>query len=90
MLRAYTEDRPNRPLDRPPPVKKKKQKPRRVAKRAAKIKRVAKYIHPTDKWIALRTKLRVARLREEGLVSAKMAGFLHRALPAYTAEHPSK
>jgi hypothetical protein len=64
----------------------------RVAKpkRVAKIKRVAKYIHPTDKWICLRTKLREARLREEGLVRAKMADFMLKALPSYTAEHTSK
>jgi hypothetical protein len=63
MLRAYTEDR----ADRPPPVKKKKkQKPRRVAKIKPVAKRVVKYIHRTEKWIPLHTKLREARLREEG------------------------
>jgi hypothetical protein len=59
-------------------------KPRRAGK--------AKYIHPADKWIALREILREARVRNEGLVRAKMADFMHKALPAFTAaaEHPSK
>jgi hypothetical protein len=65
-----------------------------VAKRAAKIKRVAKrvakYIHPSDKWIALRTKLREAKLREEVPVRPKMDDFLHKSLPDHTAEQPSK
>jgi hypothetical protein len=66
--------------------------PRRAAKqkRGTKNKRAAKYIHPTDKWISLRAKMRQARLREEGLVRANMADFMHKALHAYTAEHPSK
>jgi hypothetical protein len=66
-------------------------KPRRVAKikRVVKHKLVAKYIHHTDKWIALRAKLGEASLREEWLVLSKMAD-MHKALPAYTAEHPSK
>jgi hypothetical protein len=55
---------------------------------------MAKYIHPADKWIALREKLREARLRDKGLVRAKMADFMRKALPTYTAaaavEHPSK
>jgi hypothetical protein len=57
-----------------------------------KRRHVAKYIHPADKWKALRTKLHEARLRNEGLVRAKMADFMHKALPAFTAasEHPSK
>jgi hypothetical protein len=59
-------------------------------KLVAKHKRVAKYIYPTDKWIALRAKLREARLREEGLVRINMADFMYKALPAFTAEHPSK
>jgi hypothetical protein len=50
---------------------------------------VVKYIHPADKWIALRTELREARLRD-GQVRAKMADFMHKALPAYSAEYPSK
>jgi hypothetical protein len=60
-----------------------------VAWRAGK----AKYIHPADKWIALRAKQREASLLDEGLVRAKMADFMHKALPVYTAaaaEHPSK
>jgi hypothetical protein len=70
-------------------------KPRRVARRVPKrcrvAKRVAKYIHPADKWLALRTKLRKARLGDERLIRAKMADFMHKALPAYTAAvHPSK
>jgi hypothetical protein len=60
-----------------------------VARRAVKNKRLAKYIHPADKWIALRTKLREARFRD-GIVRAKIFDFMHKALPAYTAEHPSK
>jgi hypothetical protein len=34
--------------------------------------------------------MREARLREEGLLRSKMADFMHKELPAYTAEHPSK
>jgi hypothetical protein len=63
-------------------------KRRRVARHVPKPRRAV--IHPADKWIALRTKLREARLREEGLVRAKKADFIHKALPAYTVEHPSK
>jgi isoaspartyl peptidase/L-asparaginase-like protein (Ntn-hydrolase superfamily) len=69
---------------------KKKQKSVVKPRRVAKPTRVAKYIHRTDKWIALHAKLREARLREEGLVRAKKADFMHKALPTYTAEHPSK
>jgi hypothetical protein len=65
--------------------------PGRVARRVPKRSRVAKYINPSDKWIALRTKLREAMLRDERLERAKMADFMYKALPAYTAaEHPSK
>jgi 3-oxoacyl-[acyl-carrier-protein] synthase III len=56
-----------------------------VARRVVKNKRVVKYLHPADKWIALRTKLREARLRDEGLVRSKMADFMNKALPAYRA-----
>jgi hypothetical protein len=77
--------------DRPPQVKPDSKPPvKRVAKIKRVAKRVAKYIHPTDKWIALRTKMREARLREEGLVRAKMADFMQKGLPTHTAEHPSK
>jgi hypothetical protein len=38
--------------------------------RAVKNKRVAKYIHPGDKWMALRTNLREATLRVERVVRA--------------------
>jgi hypothetical protein len=94
MLRAYPEDRLDRPPhvkpDRPLPVKKKTEKTRRVAKIMHVAKRVAKYIHPSDKWIALRTELSDAKVREEVPVRPKMANFLHKALPDHTAEHPSK
>jgi hypothetical protein len=51
---------------------------------------VAKYIHPNDKWIALRKKMPEASLQEVGLDRAKMADFLRKVLPDYTAEHQSK
>jgi hypothetical protein len=83
MLRAYPEDQP----DHPPQVEKK-------TKRVAKTKHVAnrkigKYIHPSDKWIALRTKMREAKLRKEGLVHI-MADFLRKILPDYSAERQPK
>jgi hypothetical protein len=73
-------------------VKKKRSvvKTRRAAKPKRVAKRKTKYFHPNDKWIALSTKMREDRLREEGLVRAKMADFLRKALPDYTADHPSK
>jgi hypothetical protein len=100
MLRAEPERPPQVKPDRKPPVKR---AAKRVSKQAcgetervakvklvAKIQRVAKYIHSTDKWIALRTKMREATLREKGLVRVKLAQFFHKALPTYTAEHQSK
>jgi hypothetical protein len=60
-----------------------------MARQAVKNNRVSKYIHPADKFIALRTKLREAKLRDERVVRAKMADFMHKALPTYTAEHTS-
>jgi hypothetical protein len=72
-------------------------KTKRVAKRKSgtpvdvKTKRIAKrrngkYIHPHDKLTALRTKMRQVNLREEGLIR-RMADFLRKVLPDYTAEH---
>jgi hypothetical protein len=87
--------------DRTPPVKhvakpnrvskiKPVAKPKRVKKDKRVAKHVAKYIHPTYKWIALRTKMREARLREEGLLRAKMVDIRHKTLPDKTDEHPYK
>jgi hypothetical protein len=59
-------------------------KTKRVVKRKNR-----KYIYPHDKLIALRTKMREANLREKELVR-KMAGFLRKVLPDYTAERQTK
>jgi hypothetical protein len=77
-------------------VPKRRRVTRRVPKRRCVARRAgkAKYKHPADKWIELREKLREARVRNEGLVRTKMADFMRKALPTYTAataaEHPSK
>jgi hypothetical protein len=94
MLRAEHDRPPQVKSDRPPPpqpgrvarrVPKRRRVTRRAPKRCRLAKGVANYIHPADKCLFLRTKLRAARLRDEGLVGAKMADFMHKALPAYTA-----
>jgi hypothetical protein len=48
-----------------------------------------KYIHPHDKWIASRTKMREANLREGGRIS-RMADFLRKVLPDHTVERQPK
>jgi hypothetical protein len=103
MLKAYPEGPPSQKTP-PHSPQTEKQRPvvkiKRVAKRKSskptgvKTKRIVKrkngkYIHPQNKWIALRAKMREANMREDELIR-KTADFLCKVLPDYNEERQPK